>query len=343
MNRRSLLLFVFCSFLAGALGAQTLSLTATSIDGTAYYSNNRTAVWIDGSVTVTRSSTTVNPTYYTVDLAPNADMVGGTYPRNANWEYYATNGQHNTIYLDNAEIYTRSAHFINNSRVWKLWGASGIGDTSVVAKSVLSGSFTGTQTSITYPFAAVFWENGSLGTGFYELPLTFRLRNEQFVPNGVPTTEPIVTAPVMLRFIVGEYAVMFFKNQAGGSEIFSLNFDTVATGTQETFAIAIQSNFKYHLSIKSAYGQKLRHERYGAATSPVNEEIGYAFSYNGTTKTLPAGVVVRLESKQSANVSGTTYGTVTRDREMTLTLGTISDFTAGKYADTLSFIITSTN
>lgn len=339
MNRKPLFCVVFSMMLASGLAAQTLSVTATSIDGTAFYSNNRTAVWIDGSVTVTRSSTTINPTYYTVDLSPNADSVGGTYPRNANWTYYATNGQSSSIYLDNAEVFTGSNHSYSGTNVWKLWDAAGIGDASVVGNNVLSGSFTGSQTSYTYPFAAVFWENGSLGNGFYELPITFRVRNEQFVPNGRPTTEPVATAQVMLRFIVGEYAVMFFKNQAGGSEIFSLNFDTVTTGAQKTFAIAIQSNFRYNLSVRSTNGQKLRHERYGAATSPVNEEIGYTFSYAGTTMTLPAGVITRLATRESANVSGTTYGTVTRDREMTLTLGTISDFTAGKYADTLSFII----
>jgi len=343
MNRKFWLIFAFCIMLSGGLEAQTLSITATSIDGTAYNENNRTQVWIDGKIRVTRSSTTINPTYFTVDLSPNADFFNNTYPRNSNWTFYSINGQSSNIYLDSAEIYTGYNHSVWGTNVWKLWGPAGIGDANVADNNVWSASLTGNSTWDEYPFAAVFWSNGLLDNGFYELPITFRVRNEQFSPSSVPQTDPVSSSTVMLRFIVGEYATMFFKNQVGGTEIFDLTFDDVTTGAQKTFAIAVQSNFKYHLSVKSINGLKLRHERYRASSSPVNEEISYTFAYEGTNKTLNAGVVTRLASNQKANVSHSTYGTVTRDKEISLTLGTILDFTAGKYSDSLSFIITSAN
>jgi len=341
MKRNFLAIFALCAVFSASLAAQTLSIVATSIDGTAYNSNNRTEVWIDGKVRVTRSSTTPNPLNFTVDLAPNADQVNNTYPRNANWIFYTINGQSYPIYLDSSEIFTGSTHYAYGTNVWKLWSAAGIGDAGVAANNVWSGSFTGSTTALEYPFAAVFWENGLLDNGFYELPITFRVRKETFSATAAPQTDPVASSTVMLRFIVGEYATIFFKNQVGGTEILDLVFDDVTTGVQKSFAVAVQSNFKYHLSVKSTNGLKLRHERYGAATSPVNEQISYFFAYEGSNKTLGAGVVVRLASNQKANVSGTTYGTVTRDKTINLTLGTISDFTAGKYSDTLSFIITS--
>lgn len=319
------------------LFAQTLSISATSTDGTAYYTNSQTSTWIDGSVTVTRSSATSNPTYYTVDLSPNADQVNGTYPRNANWTYYSITGTSTSnFYIDSAEIYTGSTHNYYGSNVWKLWDQTGIGDASVVANNVFSGSMTGSTLSVTYPFAAVFWQNGTLASGFYEMPITFRVRKEQFVANTAPTTDPVASQTIMLRFIVGYYATIFFRDETNSFEIFSIEFDNITSNATQLFNLNIQSNFRYKLTVKSTNGGKLRHERYGAATNPVNEQVSYTMTYNGTTYALASGTNYTLATRQTA----TGFGTNNRNYPITLTLGTIDNLTAGEFSDSLAFTVT---
>lgn len=332
-------LFTILALIAApiAVFAQTLSISATSTDGTAYYNNTQTSTWIDGSVTVTRSSASSNPTYYTVDLSPNADQVNGSYPRNSNWTFYSISGTSTSnFYLDSAEIYTGSTHSYNGSNVWKLWDQTGIGDASVVANNVFSGSMTGSTLSATYPFAAVFWQNGTLASGFYELPVTFRVRKEQFVANTAPTTEPVASQTIMIRFIVGYYATIFFKDSTNSYELFAIDFDNITSNATKSFNLNIQSNFRYKLAVKSINGGKLRHERYGASTNPVNEQVSYTMSYNGTTYALASGTSYTMATKQKA----TGFGTNSRSYPITLTLGTIDNLTAGEFSDSLAFTVT---
>ena len=313
--------------------SQTLSITATSTDGTVIYANNRSAAWIDGTITVSRSSLSTNPSF-TVDVAPNADMVGGIYPRNANWRYYNTSGGNSSINVDNSEIFKGSNHSLSAS-IFKLWDAAGIGDANVSSSNIYTGQFAGSSLTATYSFCAVFWQDSTMAAGTYELPITFRLRAEPFVA-GEPTTSPVATATVVLRFVIGTTAAVFFSDTLGGMEILDLRFDDITAASPRDFYIYVQSNFRYYLNVRSANLGYLKHEKYSDPISPVLEKIGYSLKIGTTTIPLASG-----NYKFSTRYNTTGFGTSSRNYKATITIGDVSEFSAGKYSDALIFSITS--
>jgi len=319
--------------MVSSLSAQTLTITATSTDGTIIYSNNESAAWIDGSITVSRSSFASNP-YFTIDAAPNADSVGGVYPRNANWRYYSRSGDNCSVYIDNSEIFKGSNHSTSAS-VFKMWDAAGIGDANVSSSNIYTGQFSGTSLTATFNFSAVFWQSSSLPAGTYELPITFRLRQEAFSA-GAPLTEPVSTVTVVLRFVIGTTATVSFKNTISGNEIFDLRFDEVTAASPRTFYIYVQSNFKYYLNVRSMNLGYLVHERYNDPVAPVNERIGYTLKIGTTTIPLASG-----NFKFSTRYNSTGFGTSSRSYTGLLTIGDVTEYSAGKYSDALVFSITS--
>lgn len=316
-----------------SLGAQgqTLSLSGTITTGTAINYNLSTEVWVSGTLTVTRSSLSSNP-YFTIDLSPNADTVGGVWPRNANWTHYDTLGGSSSFYIDNSEIYVGIVQSIY-SPVFKKWDVTGVGDAGVTSSNIITGQFSGSSLTATFYFCAVSWHDNWLDAGFYELPLTFRLRSEAF-STGEPTTQPVSTLTLIERFVVGTAATIFFK--VGSQEVTEIAFSEPSTPVSQTFTISVQANFRFYLSVKSKNLGYMNHERYGAAVSPVNERIPYTLSIDGTSIPLSAGTY-KFPTRQWS----TGFGTAAKNYTGTVSLGTVSNYSAGKYLDALSFIVTS--
>jgi len=313
--------------------AQTLGITATSADGTVIYGNNNTQAWIDGTITVSRSSLSTNPNF-TIDLAPSADAVGGVYPRNANWRYYNTSGENELVYINNSEVFKGSNHSLNAS-VFKMWDAAGIGDANVSSSNIYTGQFESSSLTKTYNFCAVFWQNSGLPAGTYELPITFRLRDEAFSSSG-PTTAPVASVTVVLRFVIGTTAVVFFSDTLGGTEMFNLHFDEVAASSPRDFYIYVQSNFRYYLNVRSANLGYLVHEKFSDPVNPVPEKISYSLKIGTTTIPLALG-----DYKFSTRYNTTGFGTSSRNYKGTITIGNVDEYSAGRYTDALIFSITS--
>jgi len=312
---------------------QTLSITATSTDGTVIYANDKKAAWIDGTITVRRSNLNTNPSF-TVDVAPNSDAVGGVYPRNANWRYYNTSGGNSALYINNSEIFKGSNHSTSSS-IFKMWDIAGIGDANVSSNNVYTGQFPSSSLTQTYNFCAVFWQNSSLAAGTYELPITFRLRQEAFAV-GDPTTDPVATVTVVLRFVVGTTAAVYFSDTLSGPEIFNLQFNEITAESPRDFYIYVQSNFRYYLNVRSANLGFLKHEKYSDPISPIPEKIGYSLKIGTTTIPLTSG-----NYKFSTRYNTTGFGTSSRNYKATITIGDVSEYNAGKYSDALIFSITS--
>jgi len=343
MKKKVLLGLLAFALAVVPLAAQNMSISGNATSGTVSYSNSYwggSETWIDGSITITCTAAAAasNPSF-TVDLAPRSDVVSGSCERNANWRHYDTSGGNESIYINNSEVYKNQYHS-TNSDVIKMWDASGVGDTSVTSSNVFTGQFSSGSLSKTFTFSAVFWHDSTLDAGFYELPITFRLRNEAFAANSAPTTNPVSTITIVLRFYVGTAATIFFTSgntsAYNGVEIFALPFDEVTALTPKEFTIHIQSNFRFYLSVKSGNGGYLRHERYNDTTSPVKEQIPYTLNIAGTTIPLSSGTY-----KFSKRQSSTGFGTNSKDYSAILTLGDITSYSAGTYSDTLSFTVTS--
>ena len=335
MKKYWISLVVFLSLVAGlSAQTQTLSLTAQVTTGTKAYTNNELLTWVNGQIIVSRSSITTNPTF-TIDLAPNAESVGGVYPRNANWRFYNTSGSNSFVDIESAEIYVG---WTNNpsSPVFMMWDVSGIGDASVTSTNVVTGNFLSSSLSRTYYFSALFAHNTDLAAGTYELPITFRLRQEAFVEDD-PTTAPISTATVVLRYVVGTTATVFFRDSPTGPEIFQLAFDEVTAATPKTFYIYVQSNFKYYFNIRSVNLGYLVHERYNNPITPVNEKISYTMKIGTTTIPLASGSYKYNTSKY--NTTG--FGTSSKSFTSTITISDVTNYSAGRYSDILAFTITS--
>lgn len=330
MNKKFWLTIIILAAIVNAVIAQTqtLSLTGTVSDNSVLYSGHET--WVTGSVTVSRTSTATNP-WFTVDLAPNADQTGGTYPRNANWTYYSNTGQSSSIYIDAVEIFTSKS---TSGNIIKQWDANGIGDANVTSNNVFSYQFVGTNLTRTFSFYGVFWDNNTLAAGFYELPVTFRLRQEQFNASG-PTTDTISSVTLILRFVVTPTAIIFFKS--GTSEITSLDFDEVTTTTSKSFTISVQSSFRFDISVESAlgHGGYLWHEKRSDPLYPITETIPYTLKIDNVTIPLTAGAYTFKKKQSSTNFSSTFNNSTA-----VITIGDISEYAAGKYTDSLSFTVT---
>ncbi|MCE5256912.1 MAG: hypothetical protein LLF89_08730, partial [Spirochaetaceae bacterium] len=188
-------------------------------------------------------------------------------------------------------------------------------------------TLTDSSPSVTYTFSAVFWQTSSMSAGFYELPITFRLRNEAFVSGGVPSTPPISTITMVLRFEIGTSSTIYFKS--GSYEIFELAFDEVTAQTPKAFTISVQANFRFYLSLSSKNGGYLENPS-------TSDTIPYTLSIDGTTIPLSAGTY-----KFSKRQSSTGFGTNSKDYSAILTIGDITSYSAGTYTDILSFTVTS--
>ncbi|HPS14572.1 MAG TPA: hypothetical protein PK759_02105 [Spirochaetales bacterium] len=325
------------------LAANAMSITASLESGTVQYTNpwwGTNPTWINGTVTVTctAAEATLNP-WFTVDLAPRADIVNGSCARNANWRYYNTSGGNSSIYIDDCEIYTDQSHSTNSDPV-KMWDVSGVGDVHITGNNVFTGQFTsGGGLSKQFQFSAVFWNESTLGAGTYEMPITFRLRKEKFSSSG-PSTAPVSTITVVLRYYVGTTAAIFFTDGLNtdpytGTELFSLDFDEITAAAPKQFTIHIQTNFKFYLGVYSGNGGYLLHERYNDPVSPVKEKIPYTLNVDGVNIPLSSGY--RFPQKEGK----TGFGLNSNDYNAILTIGDITSYTAGTYSDILSFRVTS--
>jgi len=323
MKKKLFLFFALSWFSALTLSAQ-LSMSVSITSGTAVYSNYGYSTWIDGTVTVRRASTATNP-YFTVDLLPRADRIGTYCARNDDWTYHSTDGSiTQNFHIDNAEVYVGSNHS-TSANILKTWDAAGIGDNNVSSGNVLQGNFSGTSLTRTFNFCAVFWQTSIMDAGFYELPITFRLRQEQFSTSG-PTSEPIETSVQVWRFVVSTTAAIYFKS--GTNEIFEIAFDEITALTPKNFTVSIQTNFRFYLTVESKNRGKRIHTEY------PNEQIPYTLVMQGTT--IPLNTSYRFPTRYRS----TGFGTSSRDFSSTITLGDISSYTAGRYEDILSFTVT---
>lgn len=321
---------------------QAFSLTGTLTTGTKGYNNKEKATWVYGTITVscTAAEALSNP-QYTVDLAPRQELVNGICPRNANWRHYDNSGSNEQVYIDNVEIYVGNTTLTNSAFIQQ-WDAPGIGDSSITSGNVFAGQFSKETTSKTFDFSAVFWNLNDLEAGYYELPITFRLRVEPFSTSG-PKTDPVSTLTMVLRYYVGTAATIFFtpgsRSKAyNGSEIFNVDFGEVTTSASQEFTIHVQSNFKFNFYVQSLNGGVLRHPKYSQATTDderSKREIGYTLRIGGNTIPLKVGTSQRISTQNPT----TAFGTTSQDYSAVITLDFTQDYDSGTYTDYLSFTV----
>lgn len=305
----------------GVLGAQTALISGES-PSIVIYDNTNTATWVTGTITVTKNYSTV--TNITVDLSPKADYP---YPRNSDWNYIGTNSDSST-YIENSEIYFSQS---TSGNVIKMWGTdSGVGSGNVYTYTFPSGSASVGSTT-TFQYYAVFWHSHSLAAGTYELPITFRVRNERFRSNRNPSTQPVDTQTVYIKFVVSPSATIgFLSGTSGSTAITSVVFNDVASTTTNNFRVSVKSNFRYSLSVSSptGHGGELKH------TDPnVTETIPYTFTIAGSPITVSSTPYTVASMERPT-------GTGTREYAASITVGNIQDYTAGQYSDSISFTVT---
>ena len=333
------------ALICAPLAANAMSITASLESGTVQYTNpwwGYNPTWINGTVTVTCTAAEAKSSpWFTVDLAPRADVVNGSCDRNANWRYYNTSGGNASIYIDNCEVYAGQSQS-TSAPIIKMWDVSGVGDANVTGSNVFSDQLTSSQMTKQFQFSAVFWHESTLAAGTYEMPITFRLRQEKFPSSApsAPSTAPVSTITVVLRYYVGTTAAIFFTDGLNtdpyrGNELFSLDFDEITAAVPKQFTIHIQTNFKFYFAIYSANGGYLLHNRYSDPVSPVKEKIPYKFNVDGVD--IPLSTGYKFPQKEGK----TGFGLNSNDYNAILTIGDITSYTAGTYSDVLSFRVTS--
>ncbi len=319
--KKYLLIAMMIATATWTAGAQTVLLSAES-PAIVIYDNAGTPTWVTGTITVTKNYSTV--TNITVDLSPKADSP---YPRNSDWIYIGTSSDSST-YIDNSEVFFSQS---TSGNVIKMWGSDiGVGSSNVYTYAFPNGSATvGSTTSFQY--YAVFWNNSSLSAGTYQLPITFRVRNERFRSYRNPSTQPVDTQTVYIKFVVAPSATIgFLSGTSGSTTISSVVFNDVASTTTSSFRVSVKSNFRYSLSVSSptGHGGELKH-----VNANVTETIPYTFTIGGSPITVSSAPYTVASMERPT-------GTGTREYAASITVGNIQDYTAGQYSDSISFTVT---
>lgn len=320
MNKTLQAFFLLSSLILVKLGAQPVLISGDS-PAVVVYDNAQTQTWVTGTIVVTKNQS--NVTDITVDLSPKASSPS---LRNSNWVYIGTTTDI-TKYIDSFEVFFNQS---TSGNIIKMWGSdSGVGDSNVYSYTFPSGSAVGTTTSFQY--YAVFWHNSSLTSGTYQLPITFRVRNENFRKNRNPRTDPVDTQLIYIKYVVNPSAAIdFLSGSSGDTKISSISFNDVVTSATSTFRVSIASNFRYSLSVSSAtgHGGELKH-----VNAEVIETIPYTFSIGGSTVTVSSTPYFVASMERPT-------GTGTREYLASVTVGDIQNYTAGKYSDSISFSVT---
>lgn len=319
------LIAIMIALAAGSIAAQTPKVSLSGDNPPiVIYDNNGTPTWITGTIVVTKNYSTV--TDITVDLDPKADSP---YPRNSNWKYIGTSSDTST-YIDACEVYFSQS---TSGNIIKMWGSdSNVQSTNVYKYKFASNSGVGVSTSFNY--YAVVWHDSSLPAGTYELPITFRVRNEYF-DGRKPNTVPVSTLPLYLKFLVAPSAtITFLSGTTGSTSTTDIVFDDVATTTTKDFRVSVKSNFRYSLSVRSptGHGGVLKHTDVN-----VTDTIPYTFAIGGVPITVSTTPYI-VASMERPTYSGT--GTGTREYDASITVGNIQDYTAGLYSDSITFTVT---
>jgi len=311
------------------LAAQSSPVTLTSSQLSSVLFSPNTQLWIQGTITVTKNDPAV--TWVTVDLSPKATSPGNSRKFRQEW----TNVVTNTVQkVDIGQAYFTQS---TSGNIIYMWDTSG-GDSNVGANNVYSyqfpaGSPAGTSFSFEY-FVAV--QNASTPSpGTYEQQLTFRARLEEFVANRTPTTTPLASLLIRPSFIVSPQGDMkLYSGTAGTTEISTLAFGTV-TGISaiQQFRINVTSNYRYSLNVASRRAGYFFHEldaTLPVGATPTIEPIPYTFSVDGST------IALTSAPKPIVQYAAPT-GTVSAERTVSIAIGDVSEYTAGKYSDYLSF------
>lgn len=247
------LIAIMIALAAGSIAAQTPRVSLSGDNPSiVLYDNNGTPTWITGSILVTKNYSTV--TDITVDLDPKADSP---YPRNSNWKYIGPSSD-TSIYIDASEMYFSQS---TNGNIIKMWGT----DSNVQSSNVFKYKFaanSGVGVSTSFNYYAVFWHDTPLAAGTYELPITFRVRNE-FFDGRKPNSTPVSTLIVYLKFLVSPSAsITFLSGTTGSTATTDIVFDDVAATTTKDFRVSVKSNFRYSLSVRSLTGHGGRAQTY---------------------------------------------------------------------------------
>lgn len=301
------------------LAVSTLSITAqrVTITGTAplvydfqlgdYYDN----IYLYGSITITRTATTQN-FYTTTDLSPKSSSS----TRRSSWDYLNTGVG---VTFDDTQVY-----FQSSNAIIKMWG----GEPSVTSSNVHAFRFTSTSgNTTTFNYYVKFRRNSWLNSGTYLLPLVFRVREEQFDGKS-PNSNPVAELQHDIVVNVNKAITLSLSTT-------SINFPDLNTGNTASFSAGVLSNVRYRILVNSALGHGgfLRHEKYGDPIDPINEEVPYKL-YLGGTDVTPSGSATTLVAALQSPTSGQQ-----RDHNLSITIGTVDNFTAGDYNDTLSFTV----
>jgi hypothetical protein len=313
-----------------SLGAQSAPVTLSTSQLASVLFTPNTQLWIPGTLTVTKNDPSV--TWVTIDLSPKATSPGNSRKYRQEW----TNVVTNTVQkMDMGQIYFSQS---TNGYVIYMWGSDGDGGSGVSVNNVFShqfpaGSPAGSSVSFSY---YVLVQNASTPSpGTYEEQLTFRARLERFVANSLPTTTPVASLIIRPSFVVSPQGDMkLFSGTAGTSEISTLSFGTV-TGISlpQQFRINVTSNYRYSINVSSRRGGVFFHEldaALPAGASPTIQPIPYTFSVDGIQSavgTNPTPIVQYAAPTGSGSA----------ERLVSISIGDVSEYTAGKYSDYLSF------
>lgn len=319
--KKYLLIAMMIAAATWTAGAQTVLLSGDS-PAIVIYDNAGTLTWVTGTIIVTKNDSTV--TNITVDLSPKSD---NPYPRNSGWHYIGTSSD-SSKNIDSAEVFFSQSTYGN---IIKMWGSdSNVGSNNVYTYAFPSGSATVGSTTH-FEYYAVFAHGSPLAAGTYEIPITFRVRKEQFSKNKSPKTPPLSPHTVYIKFVVAPSATIgFLSGTSGSTTISSVVFNDVASTTTNSFRVSVKSNFRYSLSVSSptGHGGELKH-----TNADVTETIPYTFTIGGSTVAV-SGTPYTVASMERPT------GTGKREYVASITVGNIQDYTAGQYSDSISFTVT---
>ena len=313
---------IMIAMVAGSIAAQTPKVSLSGDNPPIIiYDNSGTETWITGRVVVTKNDTSV--TNITVDLEPKYDSP---YPRNTNWKYIGPTSDISQ-YIDACDIFFSQS---TSGNPIKMWGT----DKNVRSYNVYMYKFatnSGVWVSTWFDYYAVIWHDSPLPAGTYELPITFRVRNEYFDGRN-PNTSPVSTLTVYLKFLVApSAAISFLSGTTGNTTTNSIVFDDVAATTTQDFRVSVSSNFRYSLSVSSStgHGGYLKHE-----DPKVTDMIPYTLDVNGIANLPLSSAPYPIALMQRPT------GSSERTYPAAVTVGNIQDYTAGTYSDSISFTVT---
>ena len=326
------LIYALLAIYAVEAQVPAVTLAGSSQSSALFVPNAQT--WISGTITITKNDPTVS--WVTVDLNPKATSPGNSRKFRQEWTNVVTNVIQK---IDVSQIYFSQS---TGSPIIYMWGSDGDGGTGVTASNVFSYQFPAGSpvgTTISFPYYVMFQNAATPAPGTYERLLTFRARLERFAAdNSTPLTTPVTSLIVRPSFVVSPQGeIKLYAGTAGTTELSTLAFGTI-TGitTTQQFRISVISNYRYSVSVTSRRGGFFFHEidqSLPAGATPTIEPIPYSFSLSG--------VLVALSSAPRMIVEyAPPTGSVAVEKTAAITIGDVSDYTAGKYSDYFSFVMT---